>query len=109
MKAQDKFCTKCAPDECSNTIAHKVFHIPKRRKPSGVYPITLAYGKDSFFEATGEYRPPVKGEYYLSGAILEAYLSPAPLDYPYWIARPIRMIMCPTCQGKGKVKENGKD
>jgi hypothetical protein len=27
--------------------------------------------------ATGEFRPPLKGEWYLSGAIVEAYMAPA--------------------------------
>jgi len=36
--------------------------------------------------ATGEFRPPRKGEHYLSGAIIFAYRAPNDLSTPYWIA-----------------------
>ena len=36
---------------------------------------------------TGETRPPLKGEWYLSGAIIEAYRAPSDLLTPYHIAR----------------------
>jgi hypothetical protein len=39
---------------------------------------------------TGEKRPPRKGEWYLSGAIIEAYLAPNDLSTPYHIARLVR-------------------
>lgn len=35
---------------------------------------------------TGEKRPPRKGEWFLSGAIVEAYYSPATLSQSYHIA-----------------------
>jgi hypothetical protein len=38
----------------------------------------------------GEKRPPKKGEWYLSGAIVEAYLSPG-LSTPYHIARLVKV------------------
>lgn len=40
--------------------------------------------------ATGERRPPRRGEWYLSGAIVEAYRSPG-LDHPYPIAKLVVM------------------
>jgi hypothetical protein len=43
-------------------------------------------------QSTGEYRHPRKGDWYLSGAIVEAYLSPANLSLqPYNIARLVRV------------------
>lgn len=38
------------------------------------------------FKATGEFRPPRKGEWYLSGAIVQAWKAPNDLSTPYWIA-----------------------
>jgi hypothetical protein len=37
--------------------------------------------------ATGEFRPPHAGEWYLSGAIVQAYRAPNDLSTPYHIAR----------------------
>jgi len=37
-----------------------------------------------FYEVVG-YRPPKKGEYYLSGAIVEAYCAPNDLSTPYLV------------------------
>lgn len=36
---------------------------------------------------TGEKRKPKKGEWYLSGAIVEAYLAPADLNHPFHICK----------------------
>jgi hypothetical protein len=36
---------------------------------------------------TGEKRAPRKGEYYLSGAVIGAYLAPSDLNWPYHIAK----------------------
>ena len=41
--------------------------------------------------ATGEKRPPRAGEWYLSGAIVEAYRAPNDLTTPYHIARLVRV------------------
>ena len=38
------------------------------------------------YRATGEFRAPRKGEYYLSGAIIMAYRAPNDLTQAYWIA-----------------------
>lgn len=40
--------------------------------------------------ATGERRPPKKGEWYLSGAIVEAYRAPNDLSTPFQIARLVK-------------------
>jgi hypothetical protein len=42
-----------------------------------------------WFERTGEYRPPKKGEYYISGAIPEVYKAPNDLSQDHTIATPI--------------------
>jgi hypothetical protein len=42
--------------------------------------------KFTYAVATGEFRPPRQGEWYLSGAIPAAYRAPNDLSTPYWIA-----------------------
>lgn len=76
------------------------------KTPEDTYP-QAAYGsgakmvKGRRFRATGEYRPPLKGEWYLLGAAREAYYSPnAGLTAPVYIAVPIMpwdQKICPTC------------
>lgn len=72
--------------------------------PAGSYKTINGIDRDTRFKATGEHRPPQKGEWYLSGAYVEAYLSPATLNYPYWIAQPIQMVPCRHCKGSGQVE-----
>jgi len=43
-------------------------------------------------EATGEYRPPRAGEWYLSGAIPAAYRAAADYAQPYQIARLVSVV-----------------
>jgi hypothetical protein len=77
-----------------------------RVPPRGIFPIADEYRKgapSAWFVATGEFRPPNKREYYLSGAIVAAYLSPCTLDTSMWIAKPVDMATCPRCGGMGKV------
>lgn len=45
---------------------------------------------------TGEKRPPKKGEWYLSGAIVEAYRAPNNLSIPFHIAEIVRVTMIET-------------
>lgn len=40
---------------------------------------------------TGEMRPPKKGEWYLSGAIVEAYRAPNDLTTAFYIAKLVRV------------------
>lgn len=41
-----------------------------------------------FFKASGEFREPKKGEFYLSGSIVEVWLAQNDLGTKYWIAVP---------------------
>lgn len=70
------------------------------RPPKGIFPGegigSLGLLKDKAkYGATGEYRPPRKGEYYLSGAIVAAYRAPNDLSTAYWIARELNMQHIP--------------
>jgi len=38
---------------------------------------------------TGEFRPPQKGEWYASGAIVEAYQTRNNMTTSYWIVKPV--------------------
>ncbi len=58
------------------------------------------------FRATGEYRVPQKGEYYLSGAIIEAYQAPFDLEFKQWIGEMVELVECPHCGGYGKVAKS---
>jgi hypothetical protein len=46
-------------------------------------------GESIAYRWTGERRPPRKGEWYLSGAVIEAYQASNDLDSPYHIAEPV--------------------
>jgi hypothetical protein len=60
--------------------------------PSGIYPGEFSWWRkdtrDLRYKATGEFRPPKKGEFYLSGAIITAYRAPNDLGTAHWIAVP---------------------
>lgn len=67
-------------------------------QPKGVYPcgehvihnnISTRDVCRNGFVSTGIKRPPRKGEWYLSGAIVSAYRAPNDLDTPYLIATPV--------------------
>jgi hypothetical protein len=47
--------------------------------------------RDCMAERTGEYRPPRAGEWYVSGAIPEAYRMPGDSTIPQHIARLVRV------------------
>lgn len=86
----------------------------KRKPPSGFAPpgyFTGEYAhspeKTIKFKATGDFRQPLKGEYYLSGAIIAAYRAPNRLASCYWIAKEVEMVVCKHCGGSGRV-EKGK-
>jgi|tagenome__1003787_1003787.scaffolds.fasta_scaffold20914069_2 hypothetical protein len=51
------------------------------RLPAGMTPSTTKA------RATGERRPPKRGEWYLSGAIIEAHRAPNDYTMPFMIAR----------------------
>jgi hypothetical protein len=74
--------------------------------PRGYFPGEFYVGaskaqRNTRYKATGEFRLPLRGEYFLSGAIVVAYRAPNDLPSPYWIAVPVEMIPCPCCQGTG--------
>ena len=54
--------------------------------PQGSYPSPT---RGAMYVATGDKRPPRRDEWYLSGAIVQAWRAPSDLTSPYWIARPI--------------------
>lgn len=51
--------------------------------------------KDIRYVWTGEKRPPKNGEYYLSGAIIEAYKAPNDLSQSFHIAKPVKVKLVP--------------
>ncbi len=56
------------------------------------------------YKASGEFRHPLAGEFYLSGATIQAYRAPANLDTAYYIAVPVALVPCPHCDGTGKIE-----
>jgi hypothetical protein len=72
---------------------------PTRRGPRGSYPGGQGGHPRTrgSYRATGEFRPPLRGEFFLSGAIVEAYRAPNDLSTPYWIAEPDPAPPCPSC------------
>jgi hypothetical protein len=62
-----------------------------------VYPLALTdaarTGYRIMAQLTGECRPPQKGEWYLSGAIPEAYQAPASLYQPFKIVKLVAVNM----------------
>lgn len=71
--------------------------------PRGVFPGENQFKPNIRYVGTGEYRNPLKGEYFLSGSVVTAYLAPNDLSTPYWIAKPVEMKQCHCCKGTGKV------
>lgn len=75
----------------------------RRIGPSGSTFPQASYGsgapwvKGRRFHATGEYRAPVAGEWFLSGAKPEAYFTQSGLASIYYIAEPVTPGLCPTC------------
>ena len=79
--------------------------IPK--PPQGVFPGSGYGGVGKHYRATGEFRPPKAGEWYLSGAIVQAYQVAQDVTVAFWIAEPVELVPCPHCQGSGKVVKHG--
>lgn len=57
--------------------------IVDRPYPSAIHSGSL---RRRYFRPTGEYRPPQKGEFYLSGAVVEAWQAPHNFTASYHIA-----------------------
>jgi hypothetical protein len=88
--------------ETSKHSSKKMAGFPKGifRGPDSLGGPSVPYEKKGGrrYKATGEFRPPLKGEYYLSGAIVQAYRAPSDLNTPYWIAVETTVSeACPTC------------
>ena len=75
------------------------------KAPQGVYP--CAGPKGPHCKATGEFRPPLKGEIYLSGAA--GWVALNDLSTPFWIAEPVELVKCQCCKGTGRVVTGGSD
>ena len=65
---------------------------------------------DVMAEWTGEYRPPVEGEWYLSGSIPTAYRAPTnyPLAMSYFILRLVRVVRTVTIRTEPYSPKGGK-
>jgi|SRR5579871_773067 hypothetical protein len=67
-----------------------------KKAPKGIYPgegfESLGIKGKTRYRATGEYRAPKRGEYYLSGAVITAYIAPNDLSTEYWIAEPVNTV-----------------
>jgi hypothetical protein len=70
------------------------------KPPKGLF---TDHGHRQRYKATGEFRKPKAGEFFLSGAIIGAYLAPNDLPFEYWIAAPVQVKKCPCC-GVGEVE-----
>lgn len=61
-------------------------------KAGKLYPIAEYEGKATngsrYVRTTGEFRPPRKGEWFVSGAIVEGYLAVSDMSKPQHIAIP---------------------
>jgi hypothetical protein len=74
------------------TDEYKFMRSPHKGAPQGVYRSGEGWNSEGIvFVATGEYRAPAKGEWYLSGAIIAAYMAGGDLFTSYWIARAYRL------------------
>lgn len=78
------------------------------KAPQGLYTGTNRLvpinAKGIRYKATGEFRNPRKGEFFLSGAIIEAYEAWHDMTMPYWIAVKVQIKPCPRCGGTGEVE-----
>jgi hypothetical protein len=61
--------------------------------------------RDHRVQATGEFRPPQKGEWFISGAIPEGYQAPSDLTIWYHIGRLVKVRIVETIE----VIEDGTD
>lgn len=68
-------------DENGNTVGSFTIATDERTYPLGQY-----QNRHQVAVTTGEFRPPRKGEWYISGAIPEAYLAPNDLTQSFHIA-----------------------
>jgi hypothetical protein len=81
--------------------------VMNNQPPRGLFQIQWgSWAPSRWYRATGEYRVPQKGEWFLSGAIVEVYRAMNDGgDIMYWIAEPVEVVQCPKCKGLGKVEK----
>ena len=70
--------------KCGNRVLLEKKHF----YPSGESTLGFAIG---YFVKAGEYREPKRGEYFLSGAIVQAYKAPNDLSQKYDIAKKVNV------------------
>ena len=58
---------------------------------------TMAKGRKAWFVKTGEFREPLAGDYFLSGAIPEAYLAEHDIGTKYHILVRSNRSVCSKC------------
>ncbi len=77
------------------------------RNLQGLFPDEYA-SPQTMYRATGVKRIPRRGEYYLSGAVIRAYLALTDwVTQEFWIAEPVEMMACPHCNGTGRMVNDG--
>ncbi len=86
----DRFAARASVDRAAFLRACSLMPALPHGCPAGEYPSASgSHAKHApHYVATGDKRPPKRGEWYLSGAIVEAYKAPNDLTSTYWIARP---------------------
>ena len=80
----------------SRTLTPALFPIhdypPGEVYPAGMNPLDrMKFRSNLRAQRNGEFRPPRAGEWYISGAIPEAYYAHRDLTTPYHIARLVRI------------------
>ena len=58
-------------------------------------PIGFEQVRDPRWARVLGFRPPLEGEWYLSGAVVAAYRAPKDLATPYWIVTPLPVRRSP--------------
>lgn len=72
--------------------------LEERQPPQGFF---RGYANTKWYKASGEFREPQDGEYYLSGAIVAAYRAGGRVGGDFWIAVEVKMATCSQCGGRG--------
>lgn len=104
-------CRKCGwntvqprtdiPPHCiSPTCKGAEAMVPMRPSGKGPWPYYYSLGRTRLYAWSGEYRSPRRGEFYLSGAIPQAWEAPNDLNDAFFILRPATEAesRCPHCK-----------
>ena len=72
--------------------------------PSGLY--RSSFPRDRYrYRASGEFRPPLRGEYYLWGKVPTVWqMLSKGCTTSYWIVRQVATAECPFCAGTGWIE-----